>query len=290
VVIALWFYFCLWIESSGHLTPKQPHVYQYQKDGWMKLTRWYNLLAMLWMCQFVIGCQHMVLAGAISDWYFNRNKNALGTPILRSGYNLVRYHLGSVALGSFLIAVVQFARVVLKCAEKYLHSHRGKCVDCALKCCQCCLYCFEKILKYMSRNAYIEIAMYGYSFCQAGRQAFKLLVSNVLRVTAINSVGDFVLFLGKVLVVAATVLIGVKMLQVRFLTSVNTKIRFLVAAQRGTATHVGSLDSRRIVCILRLPLFHDGLRGKVLRQIVLVIYTDNSNIVDGHRHHISLLL
>jgi hypothetical protein len=132
--------------------------------------------------------------------------------------------------------------------------------------------------------------MYGYSFCQAGRQAFKLLVSNVLRVTAINSVGDFVLFLGKVLVVAATVLIGVKMLQVRFLTSVNTKIRFLVAAQRGTATHVGSLDSRRIVCILRLPLFHDGLRGKVSRQIVLVIYTDNSNIVDGHRHHISLLL
>jgi solute carrier family 44 protein 1 (choline transporter-like protein) len=88
---------------------------------------------------------------------FCRNKNALGTPILRSGYNLVRYHLGSVALGSFLIAVVQFARVVLKCAEKYLHSHRGKCVDCALKCCQCCLYCFEKILKYMSRNAYIEI-------------------------------------------------------------------------------------------------------------------------------------
>jgi hypothetical protein len=130
--------------------------------------------------------------------------------------------------------------------------------------------------------------MYGYSFCQAGRQAFKLLVSNVLRVTAINSVGDFVLFLGKVLVVAATVLIGVKMLQVRFLTSVNTKIRFLVAAQRGTATHVGSLDSRRIVCILRLPLFHDGLRGKVSRQIV--IHTDNSNIVDGHRHHISLLL
>lgn len=56
--------------------------------------------------------------------------------------------------------------------------------------------------------------MYGYSFCRAGRQAFRLLVSNVLRVTAINSVGDFVLFLGKVIVVAATVLIGCKMLQV----------------------------------------------------------------------------
>ncbi|XP_044269021.1 choline transporter-like protein 1 isoform X2 [Tribolium madens] len=213
VVIGLWFYFCLWIESSGYLTEKQPHVYYYEKDKWMKITRWYNVLAMLWMCQFVIGCQHMVIAGTVSDWYFTRNKCELGTPILKSGYNLVRYHLGSVALGSFLIAIVQFIRVILKFAEKYLHSHRGKFIDCLLKCCQCCLYCFEKILKYMSRNAYIEIAMYGYSFCQAGRQAFKLLVANVLRVTAINSVGDFVLFLGKVLVVAATVLIGTKMLQ-----------------------------------------------------------------------------
>ncbi|RZC39006.1 choline transporter-like protein 1, partial [Asbolus verrucosus] len=213
VVIALWFYFCLWIESSGRLVPKELHIYYYQKDIWMKLTRWYNLLAMLWMCQFVIGCQHMVLAGAISHWYFARNKSALGTPILKSAYNLVRYHLGSVALGSFLIALVQFVRVLLKCTEKYLNTHRGKCVDCTLKCCHCCLYCFEKILKYMNRNAYIEIAMYGYSFCHAGRQAFKLLVTNVLRVTAINSVGDFVLFLGKVLVVIATVLIGVKMLQ-----------------------------------------------------------------------------
>lgn len=56
--------------------------------------------------------------------------------------------------------------------------------------------------------------MYGHSFCVAGRQAFKLLVNNALKVTVINSVGDFVLFLAKVLVVAATVLIGVEILKV----------------------------------------------------------------------------
>ncbi|KAJ8946090.1 hypothetical protein NQ318_010387, partial [Aromia moschata] len=144
---------------------------------------------------------------------FFRNKSKLDSPITHSAYNLTRYHLGSVALGSFLIATVQFARVILKLVEKQLKNRQGKCVECVLKCCQCCLYCFEKIIKYLSRNAYIEVAIYGYSFCQAGKQAFKLLSSNVLRVAAINSVGDFVLFLGKVLVVAATVLIGIKMLQ-----------------------------------------------------------------------------
>lgn len=56
--------------------------------------------------------------------------------------------------------------------------------------------------------------MYGHSFCVAGRQAFKLLVNNALRVTVINSVGDFVLLLAKVLVVASTVLIGIEMLKV----------------------------------------------------------------------------
>jgi len=44
-----------------------------------------------------------------------------------------------------------------------------------------------------------------------------MISSNVLRVAAINYVGDFVLFLGKVLVVTSTVLLGFKMLEVFYL-------------------------------------------------------------------------
>uniref|UniRef100_A0A6P7GMK6 Choline transporter-like protein n=1 Tax=Diabrotica virgifera virgifera TaxID=50390 RepID=A0A6P7GMK6_DIAVI len=129
VTVALWFYFCLWIESSGTLTETRANVFYYKKDGWMKFTRWYNFFGMLWMAQFIIGCQHMVIAGAVSIWYFK------------------------------------------------------------------------------------STTIFGYPFCRAGQQAFKLLSSNVLRVAAINSVGDFVLFLGKVVVVIATVLIGIRMLE-----------------------------------------------------------------------------
>lgn len=58
------------------------------------------------------------------------------------------------------------------------------------------------------------LAIYGDNFCSSGQQAFKIITSNVLRVAAINSVGDFVLFLGKVLVVTLTVLVGFTMLEV----------------------------------------------------------------------------
>lgn len=57
-------------------------------------------------------------------------------------------------------------------------------------------------------------ALFGYSFCTAGSKAFKILSSNALRVFAINSVGDFVLLLGKAFVVAITVLIGIGVIQV----------------------------------------------------------------------------
>ncbi|PNF24375.1 hypothetical protein B7P43_G09650 [Cryptotermes secundus] len=140
-----------------------------------------------------------------------RNKSNLGFPILRSFSNLVRYHLGTVAMGSLIIALVQLIRSILAAIQYQLKGQENAVSRCLFRTCQCCLYCFEKILKYLSRNAYIETALFGYSFCQAGQRAFKHLSSNALRVAAINSVGDFVLFLGKALVVIATVLIGIKM-------------------------------------------------------------------------------
>lgn len=83
-----------------------------------------------------------------------------------------------------------------------------------LSACQCCLSCFENFLQYLGKNAYIIISMDGSSFCVAGRRAFEILSTNSLRVIAINSVGDFVLLLGKVFVVIATVLIGIELMQV----------------------------------------------------------------------------
>lgn len=56
-------------------------------------------------------------------------------------------------------------------------------------------------------------AIYGCNFCTAGRKAFQALSSNTLRVAAINSVGDFVLFLGKILVVTLTIVSGIYLMQ-----------------------------------------------------------------------------
>ncbi|XP_075239429.1 choline transporter-like protein 1 [Convolutriloba macropyga] len=78
------------------------------------------------------------------------------------------------------------------------------------KCMFCCLWCLENVLKFINRNAYIMTAIYGYHFCKAAKRGFELLLSNAVRVVAINTVGDFCLFLAKIMVVFAVVFIGIK--------------------------------------------------------------------------------
>ena len=34
--------------------------------------RWYHLLGGLWVTQFCIACQHLVIAGSVAGWYFTK--------------------------------------------------------------------------------------------------------------------------------------------------------------------------------------------------------------------------
>lgn len=51
--------------------------------------------------------------------------------------------------------------------------------------------------------------MKGVNFCQGAAKAFSLLLENPLRAAVINGVGWFVLFVGKVLVAVAVLVIGI---------------------------------------------------------------------------------
>lgn len=199
---------------------------------------------MLWVMQFILACQQMVIAGAVAGWYFTRDKASLGycnmQLIGQAVKNVVVYHLGTVAVGSFIIALIQLIRIILLYLQRKLKGSNNKLAEYALKALQCCFYCLEKIFKYINRNAYImtgniyfiEVksydyyylsvlyfdsffaAVFGYNFCRACHRAFTLLIGNVLRVSAINSVGTFTLFLGQVAVTALIVLIGMQFFKV----------------------------------------------------------------------------
>lgn len=57
-------------------------------------------------------------------------------------------------------------------------------------------------------------AIYGDGFCVSGKRAFRVLTQNAIKVATINSVGDFVMALGRFLITGLSVLIGYLLLQV----------------------------------------------------------------------------
>ncbi|XP_030630574.1 choline transporter-like protein 5-A [Chanos chanos] len=161
-----------------------------------------NLLIFFWLVNFTIALGQCTLAGAFASYYWAKRKPAdiPVCPVFSSFARAIRYHTGSLAFGSLILAFVQFIRVVLEYLDHNLKGAQNMFARFLLCCLKCCFWCLERFIRFMNRNAYIMIAIYGKNFCTSAREAFFLLMRNVVRVAVLDKVTDFLLFLGKVLI------------------------------------------------------------------------------------------
>ncbi|XP_076455047.1 choline transporter-like protein 2 isoform X2 [Babylonia areolata] len=162
----------------------------------------YNLFLAFWLLNFVIALGQITLAGAFASYYwaFDKSKDVPTFPVAASFYRSIRYHLGSLAFGSLLIAIVQLIRVFLEYLDAKLKGSENPAAKFFIKCLKCCFWCLEKLLKFITKNAYIMIAIYGKNFCVSAKNAFSLILRNVVRVAVVDKVTDFVLFLSRLVI------------------------------------------------------------------------------------------
>uniref|UniRef100_A0A8C1TB51 Choline transporter-like protein n=1 Tax=Cyprinus carpio TaxID=7962 RepID=A0A8C1TB51_CYPCA len=164
--------------------------------------QFYNVFLFFWCANFVTALGQMTLAGAFASYYWAPNKpnDMPAYPLCASLGRSLRYHTGSLAFGSLILAIVQIIRVLLEYIDHKLKAE-NKFAKFLLCCLKCCFWCLEKFIKFINRNAYIMVAIYGKNFCRSARDAFFLLMRNVIRVVVLDKVTDFILFLGKLLIV-----------------------------------------------------------------------------------------
>ena len=163
----------------------------------------YHFVGFIWVTLFINDLGEMSLAGVFAAWYFQREprrKNMGKSPIWYSFKRSIRYHMGSLAFGSFIITVIKVIRAIIYYLQQKTKGTENEVIKCLLKCAACCCWCFEKFMKFINRNAYILIAIHGYNFFGACKQAFSLILRNVVQVATVNWVGDFTLFLGRIFV------------------------------------------------------------------------------------------
>ncbi|XP_039040445.1 choline transporter protein 1-like [Hibiscus syriacus] len=190
----------------------------------------FHLFGGYWATQFFIACSSTVIAGSVASYYWARGETSPEIPFLpvfASMKRLIRYSLGSVALGSLVVSFVESIRFILESIRRKLkvsrtsdgwfgrmgnHTSRG------------CLRCIEWTIKSVNRNAYIMIAITGKSFFKASEIATELIMNNILRIGKVNVIGDVILCLGKLCVSLSSAVFGFLMLDTHKYRAAHDKI------------------------------------------------------------------
>jgi len=150
----------------------------------------------------VKGTAWMSMSGAVAMLYVNELgddkgccKCSLGFKHLgRSTKRTFFFHMGSVAFGTFIIALFRFIRYVFEVLDYSTRKHREGNIMMKLlfKCIKCCLYCMEKTVEFISNWGFIFVAAHGTPFCRSCFDAFGFQVK-YLSQTVVNNSVQFIL-------------------------------------------------------------------------------------------------
>ena len=169
-----------------------------------------------WVNAFLVGSAQFILAVGVATWYFSHTTDSSGgkkrgSARIRSGFWwLARYHQGSIALGSMIIAICQLIRCMF---EWYRRLATGTAwtnplLQCLLKITSYCLACLNRFVKFITKNGYIMIALGSDNFCYAAWRAFTLIISHTRIFVMTTGIGFFFNFLGKLLIMLFTIGVG----------------------------------------------------------------------------------
>ena len=127
------------------------------------------ILANFWTSQVIKNVVHVACAGTAAGWYFRTNeRNPTRAALIRA----LTMSFGSVCMGSATVAVLRTLRMV---TPRRIQPQQN-----ALSAVLCgialvCSSFLERALLIFNHLAFTEIAIYGYEFQHAAKEAFKLL-------------------------------------------------------------------------------------------------------------------
>eukprot|EP00658_Telonema_sp_P-2_P021133 TRINITY_DN18395_c0_g1_i9.p1 TRINITY_DN18395_c0_g1~~TRINITY_DN18395_c0_g1_i9.p1 ORF type:complete len:469 (-),score=147.14 TRINITY_DN18395_c0_g1_i9:584-1990(-) len=216
IFLAVWIVVAGYLASTGTVSQSvdsntNATTYSVSYDTELVRAMCYHLFGLLWTTAFLRHFTICVIAGAVGGWYWTPyidgdKKDLPLAPVVGSVWRTFRYHQGTIAFGSFIIAVIEAIQLVIEYIKrKYLDENA--CLKCIASYIQCCLECFKRIMEFLSRHAYIITACKGKNFCTAAWEAFNFILDNLTQIAAVNWISMYLMFLGKVFIVLGTVVI-----------------------------------------------------------------------------------
>jgi len=148
---------------------------------------------------------HVTIAAVYALFIFSSTKKKDGNiriNVRDPTYNSIKRSLttsfGSICFGSLVILIVEWVRRIINWVNKILS------LSCFI-CCSCCLeYLVGKldyVLEYFNSYAFVHVAIYGSTFCEASKESFKLMTKHGIDAVLNDVLVSRVLIVGKLTVI-----------------------------------------------------------------------------------------
>ena len=164
---------------------------------------------LIWTSSFTLTLGQLSLSLSFAQWYFTPEKDeGNSVSILKCTCTTLAKHNGTAAYVSLALGPIAVIRSPLLLVQKCIRSSGAGnfLIDGFICACQCCLFTLERFLKFASKNAFTQTALFGYSFCKSSHESYYLVKRNSRNVSDAGPVGFLCTFFTRIMLVAVTCL------------------------------------------------------------------------------------
>ncbi|CAI2189061.1 8837_t:CDS:2, partial [Funneliformis geosporum] len=196
-------------ESSGceETTPNNKGIRGFNcKDPYLYIVLLFLVFNFYWTSQVIKTVVHVTDSGVFATYYFlDGTAQGVGnSPTLSALKRACTTSFGSICFGSLIIAILNTIKAILRSVA---NSNDDACGFVAA-CFACLLAWIENLVEYFNHYAYVEVAIYGKSYCHAAKDTWKLIKNRGVEAIINDNLIGNVLTMGAIFIGVLCALFG----------------------------------------------------------------------------------
>ena len=146
-------------------------VRQYGLHGLLSIPGFFWLVCLYWHTMVVLNVSHCAACGVMASWFFGQDTTGVTWGAFKRS---ITTSFGSICFGSLLTAIINALRVMASIAKQEAKDSKNNACALVFCCLECILQCLGDILEYFNGYVYVQIAVYGKSYCDAAKDTLQL--------------------------------------------------------------------------------------------------------------------
>ncbi|OHS99394.1 hypothetical protein TRFO_34168 [Tritrichomonas foetus] len=171
----------------------------------------FNLIYVIFISVFVYFENYFAVSSSLVGWYFSDHSKGCCHLNWIYGFWLgFSKYIGTITASALIMTPLYLFIIFMEYLDaksRQSPSKIGCFVRFLIKCMKCCLWCFEKIMKFLNKALLTVAQIYNRSWIKSASITMDIVLGDVIMTLLVTGVSTFILFLSKLVVASVTTLL-----------------------------------------------------------------------------------